>query len=67
MTVEEKYKIALQMLAEWCVAIQLNGTMWDDWDEYYYKDVTERPGPLSQDLDEEICEARKIMDWENSN
>ena len=54
------------MLAEWCVAIELNGTQWDDWDEYY-KDVHWRPGPLRDDLDEAINEARKIMDWENYN
>lgn len=66
MTIEEKYAIALQMLAEWCVAIQLNGTSWDDWDEFY-KDASGRPGPLREDLDNAINEARKIMDWENYN
>jgi len=66
MTIEEKYRIALQMLAEWCVAIELNGTQWDDWDEYY-KDAAGRPGPLRVDLDNAINEARKIMDWKNYN
>jgi hypothetical protein len=25
----------LKMLADWCVAIDVNGGGWDDWDEYY--------------------------------
>lgn len=64
MTIEEKYKLALQMLAEWCVAVDINGTQWDDWDEYY-KDAAYRDSPLRADLDNAIYEARKILDWEN--
>lgn len=66
MTIEEKYATALQMLAEWCVAIDLNGTQWGDWDEYY-KDAAYREGPLRKDLDEAIYKARKIMVWQNYN
>ena len=29
--------VAIKHIAEWCVAIQQNGTSWDDWDEYYKK------------------------------
>lgn len=66
MTDKEKLEVALQMLAEWCVAIELNGTSWDDWDEYY-KNAAFREGPLRKELDEAIYEARKILDWENYN
>ena len=45
---------ALQMLADWCVAIDKNGTGWDDWDEYY-KDAAYREGPLRSLLDAEIA------------
>ena len=45
--------IAITMLAEWCVAIENNGTQWDDWDEHY-KDAAYRPGPLRELLDAEI-------------
>lgn len=54
------------MLAEWCVAIELNGSQWDDWDEFY-KDAAFRDSPLRNDLDDAINEARKIMDWQNHN
>jgi hypothetical protein len=26
---------AIKHIAEWCVAIEVNGSGWDDWDEYY--------------------------------
>ena len=38
MTIEDKYAIAIEMLADWVAAIDINGTGWDDWDEFY-KDV----------------------------
>ena len=57
MTTEQKLEIALAMLAEWCVAVDVNGTGWDDWDEHY-KDAMYRPGPLRAELDEAIAEAR---------
>ena len=49
--------IALGMLAAWCVAVDVNGTGWDDWDEYY-KDAMYRPGPLRGQLDKAIEQAR---------
>ena len=66
MTDSEKLEIALQMLAEWVVSIDKNGTGWDDWDEYY-KDAAYRDSPIRKDLDEAIYEARKILDYENYN
>ena len=48
---------ALWMLAEWCVAVDENGTGWDDWDEYY-KDAMYREGPLRSQLDKAIAEVR---------
>ena len=53
--------LAIQMLAEWCVAVDVNGTGWDDWDEYY-KDAMYRPTPLRGLLDAAIKEARE--NWE---
>lgn len=49
--------VALQMLADWCVAVEENGTEWDDWDEYY-KDAMYREGSLRGQLDEEIAKSR---------
>ena len=48
---------ALGMLADWCVAVDVNGTGWDDWDEHY-KDAMYRDGPLRAMLDKAIAEAR---------
>lgn len=48
---------ALWMLAGWCVAVDENGTGWDDWDEYY-KDAMYREGPLRSQLDKVIAEVR---------
>lgn len=45
--------IAIGMLAEWCVAVDVNGTGWDDWDEHY-KNAAYRPGPLRERLDAAI-------------
>jgi hypothetical protein len=33
--------VAIKHIAEWCVAIETNGSGWDDWDEYY-KDAIHR-------------------------
>ena len=66
MTIEEKYKIALMMLADWVAAVDLNGTSWDDWDEFY-KDAAYRSGPLREDLDKAIAEAKRLMNWDNAN
>jgi hypothetical protein len=49
---------ALGMLADWCVAVDVNGTGWDDWDEHY-KDAMYRDGPLRAMLDKAIAEARE--------
>ena len=49
--------VAVQMLAQWCVAVDENGAGWDDWDEHY-KDAMYRPGPLRERLDKAILEAR---------
>jgi hypothetical protein len=54
----ELLEIALVMLAEWVVAVERNGTGWDDWDEYY-KDAAYRETPLRSKLDFAIYEARK--------
>ena len=27
--------VAIRHIAEWCVAISINGSGWDDWDDYY--------------------------------
>jgi hypothetical protein len=45
------------MLAYWCVAVDQNGTGWDDWDEHY-KDAMYRPCPIRELLDKEINAAR---------
>lgn len=57
MSAEEKLEIALKMLADWCVAVDENGTGWDDWDEHY-KDAMYRDGPLRADLDAAIEKSR---------
>ena len=36
---------AIRHIAEWCVAIDVNGTGWDDWDEFY-KDAMYRENAL---------------------
>jgi hypothetical protein len=38
---------AIKMLADWCVAIDVNGGGWDDWDEYY-KDARYRKTNLPE-------------------
>ena len=46
---------AIKMLAEWCAAVEENGTGWDDWDEYY-KNARYRPCFLRELLDAAIKE-----------
>lgn len=57
---------AIQHIAEWCVAIDVNGTGWDDWDEYY-KDAMYRESALPDIralLVDAIEAARKrLSDW----
>lgn len=60
MTDKEKLDISLAMLAEWCVAVDENGTGRDYWDEHY-KDAMYRPGPLRAELDAAIAEARSQL------
>lgn len=38
---------AIQHIAEWCVAIDVKGNGWDDWDEYY-KDAMYREDALPE-------------------
>lgn len=35
MKAEEQRNEAIRHIAEWCVAVEVNGSGWDDWDEYY--------------------------------
>lgn len=53
LTDKEKLDIAVDMLAEWCVAVDCNGTGWDDWDEHY-KDAMWRKNPIREELDAAI-------------
>ena len=55
--------ITLGMLADWCVAVEMGGTGWDDWDEYY-KDAMYRPGPMREELDRAIAEARTRRNYD---
>jgi len=48
---------ALGMLAGWCIAVDENGTGWDDWDEYF-KDAMYRDGPLRAMLDKKMQQIR---------
>lgn len=52
---------AISMLAAWCVAVDKNGSGWDDWDEHY-KDAAYRPGPVRELLDVELT--RHKAQWE---
>ena len=56
---DDQLDAAITMLAEWCVAVDENGTGWDDWDEHY-KDAMYRPGPLRERLDVAISKAREV-------
>lgn len=51
---------AIGMLADWCVAVELNGASWDDWDEHY-KNASFRPCGIRDLLDAAIYE-RKPME-----
>ena len=55
----EKYAaVAIGMLADWCVAVDQNGTSWDDWDEHY-KDAMYRTCSIREPLDEAIKAAKE--------
>ncbi|WP_368640619.1 hypothetical protein ABRZ04_05400 [Castellaniella ginsengisoli] len=49
--------VAIGMLAHWVVAIEKNGTGWDDWDEHF-KNARFRDTPIRKLLDEAIDAAR---------
>lgn len=53
--------VAIKHIAEWCVAIDVVGTGWDDWDEYY-KDAFYRENKLPEirELLTEACETASI-------
>ena len=55
---EKDAAAAIGMLADWCVAVDQNGTGWDDWDERY-KDAMYRPCPIREQLDEAIKVSRE--------
>lgn len=55
---EKDAAVAIGMLADWCVAVDQNGTGWDDWDEHY-KDAMYRPCPIREQLDEAIKVSRE--------
>lgn len=55
---ESDCAIAIQMLADWCVAVEQNGGGWDCWDEHY-KDAAYRPTPLREKLDAAITLAKE--------
>jgi hypothetical protein len=50
--------LAISMLVAWCVAVDENGSGWDNWDEYY-KDAMYRPSPLRELLDAHIASERE--------
>jgi hypothetical protein len=56
---DDQLQAAIMMLAEWCVAVDENGTGWDDWDEHY-KDAMYRPGTLRERLDVAISKVREV-------
>jgi len=39
--------VAIRHIAEWCIAIEVNGAGWDDWDEYF-KDAATREHKLPE-------------------
>lgn len=59
--VQGERDLALEMLAEWCVVVEMNGSSWDDWDEHY-KDAAYRDGPLRQLLDKALTAARAMKE-----
>jgi hypothetical protein len=51
--------VAIRHLAAWCVAVEVNGTSWDDWDEFY-KDCSRKNAlPEIRELLDEAIEAAK--------
>ena len=64
--VREERGIAIGMLSGWCIAVDQNGTGWDDWDEWY-KDAAYRPGPLRALLDAEIARLKAEYGYEDAD
>jgi hypothetical protein len=60
MTDKELLDIAVEMLADWCVAVDKNGTQWDDWDEHY-KDAAYRSGPLRELIDVAMAKRKALF------
>jgi hypothetical protein len=58
---DELLPVAIQLLADWCVSVDMNGSGWDDWDEHY-KDAAYRPGPLRVLLDEAIAKEKALRE-----
>ena len=48
----EPLNVAINLLAEWTLCVELNGTGWDDWDECY-KDAAYRPSAIRELIDAE--------------
>lgn len=65
---QECLRESIKMLAKWCVAVDKNGTSWDDWDEHYknasYRDTN--PEILRKLIDDQI-EKEKDDKWKLSN
>ena len=61
LTPEQLLAEAVQLLAQWCVSVETNGSGWDDWDEHY-KDAAYRPGPLRDLLDEAIAKEKALRE-----
>lgn len=55
--------VAITHLARWCVAIEKNGSGWDDWDEFY-KDAAWRKNalPAIRELLDKAIEKAKTED-----
>ena len=61
MNSNELLEEAVNLIAEWCVAIEDRGSGWGDWD-HYYKEASFRPtqtGTLRKMIDKEKAEVRK--------
>lgn len=45
--VRQQRDVAIEHIAAWCVAIDVNGGSWDEWDDYY-KDALHRKTELPE-------------------
>ena len=62
MTTEEKLDAALTLLADWAIAVNTKGTMWDDWGNHY-KDVMYGRNPIAELVDAKIKERQESDFW----